>query len=111
MCYCAQVGFADNGQIPSVPANVLLVKNSSVVGVYWGRYFSKEPATVIASMQALVAMVEAGTLDVERTRWAGGGASPFVLDDAAGALSALASGATAGKVVVNCQASRTNSRL
>jgi NADPH2:quinone reductase len=112
-----QVGFADAGRIPSVPANVLLVKNSSVVGLYWGRYFSQEPGTAAASMRELVAMVASGALDVGRTRGAPGskggrqGGAEFGLDDAARALSALASGATAGKVIVNCQARQATSRL
>ncbi|WP_264293988.1 zinc-binding dehydrogenase [Diaphorobacter aerolatus] len=32
------MGFA-SGEIPSVPANIVLVKNISVLGVYWGYYF------------------------------------------------------------------------
>lgn len=32
------MGFA-SGKIPLVPANILLVKNVSVLGVYWGYYF------------------------------------------------------------------------
>lgn len=32
------MGFA-SGTIPSVPANIVLVKNITVIGVYWGYYF------------------------------------------------------------------------
>lgn len=32
------MGFA-SGAIPTVPANIVLVKNISVIGVYWGYYF------------------------------------------------------------------------
>ena len=38
------MGFA-SGAIPSVPANIVLVKNISILGVYWGYYFGwgKQP--------------------------------------------------------------------
>lgn len=63
------VGFAAGGpdRIPTVPANVLLVKNSSVVGLYWGRYFLKELPTLRKSMEELVGMVESGRIDVNKT--------------------------------------------
>ena len=32
------MGFA-SGVIPNVPANIVLVKNISILGVYWGYYF------------------------------------------------------------------------
>lgn len=40
------MGFA-SGTIPSVPANIVLVKNISIIGVYWGYYFGwgRQPAT------------------------------------------------------------------
>ncbi len=31
------IGFA-SGKIPQIPANLLLVKNISAIGVYWGYY-------------------------------------------------------------------------
>lgn len=36
------IGFA-SGDVPQFPANYLLVKNISVVGVYWGAYRAREP--------------------------------------------------------------------
>ncbi|XP_074859031.1 quinone oxidoreductase-like protein 2 [Carettochelys insculpta] len=41
------VGFA-GGEIPSVPANLLLLKNVSALGVFWGRY-SEEDFPVFSS--------------------------------------------------------------
>jgi len=38
------VGFA-SGQIPTIPANHLLVKNASTVGVYFGAYYWKDRET------------------------------------------------------------------
>ena len=36
------IGFA-SGQIPTVPANLTLLKGSSVVGVFWGRFTGTKP--------------------------------------------------------------------
>ena len=36
------IGFA-SGKIPQIPANVLLVKNASAVGFYWGSYRQSRP--------------------------------------------------------------------
>jgi len=40
------IGFA-GGTIPQIPANILLVKNISVHGIYWGYYggWAKQPRT------------------------------------------------------------------
>ena len=38
----AVVGFA-SGKIPKIPANLLLVKSCSAVGVYWGSYSYRYP--------------------------------------------------------------------
>lgn len=35
------VGFA-GGTIPSIPANILLLKNISALGLFWGRYRDEE---------------------------------------------------------------------
>jgi NADPH:quinone reductase len=39
------VGFA-SGQIPQIPANLLLVKNAAAIGFYWGSYRRHDPARV-----------------------------------------------------------------
>ena len=36
------VGFA-SGDVPQIPANLLLVKNASVLGFYWGSYRKHDP--------------------------------------------------------------------
>jgi NADPH:quinone reductase len=36
------IGFA-SGQVPQIPANLLLVKNASVIGFYWGSYRKHDP--------------------------------------------------------------------
>ena len=47
------IGFA-SGQIPQIPANLLLVKNASAVGFYWGSYGQRDPARVRAAFEELL---------------------------------------------------------
>lgn len=46
------IGFA-SGDIPQVPTNHLLVKNISVIGVYWGAYASFKPQVIADSFATL----------------------------------------------------------
>ena len=55
------IGFAA-GDIPQVPAGLVLVKNISMVGVYWGAYRVHEPAVITESLRRLFAWYEEGTL-------------------------------------------------
>lgn len=56
-------GFA-SGAVPQIPANHLLVKNLDVIGVYWGAYLKRDPATLRASMEQLLAWRAAGRLSL-----------------------------------------------
>jgi NADPH2:quinone reductase len=47
------IGFA-SGQIPQIPANILLVKNASALGFYWGSYRKHDPARVRAAFEELL---------------------------------------------------------
>lgn len=55
------VGFA-SGRIPQAPANILLVKNCSVVGFFWGAYRKNGPAVMRASFEELLNWYAAGRL-------------------------------------------------
>lgn len=55
------IGFA-SGDVPQIPANIILVKNISVIGFYWGGYLTFNPEALIASMGDLFAMYSAGQL-------------------------------------------------
>ncbi|MGH6953485.1 MAG: zinc-binding dehydrogenase, partial [Alphaproteobacteria bacterium] len=86
------VGFA-SGRIPAAPANTLLLRNCSVVGLYWGAYRKRDPAVIESSMAELFRWHEAGRI------------RPFVshrydLTEAASALAALARRESTGKVVI-----------
>ena len=47
------VGFA-GGRIPSIAANRVLLKNMSVVGVFWGRHVDEHPGYLAEAQQSLI---------------------------------------------------------
>ena len=55
------IGFA-SGKIPQIPANLLLVKNASAIGFYWGSYREHDPARVHASFEELLSWHAEGRL-------------------------------------------------
>jgi NADPH2:quinone reductase len=86
------VGFT-SGRIPDAPANHLLVKNYSVVGLHWGLYRKMDPPRIGLVHEELTRLVEEGYVD------------PLVgevlpLDQAPQALAKLADRSTVGKVVL-----------
>ncbi len=55
------IGFA-SGEVPQIPANVLLVKNLDVIGFYWGGYLKFAPQLLTQSLHNLFAWFEAQEL-------------------------------------------------
>lgn len=55
------IGFA-SGEVPPAPANILMVKNISVLGVYWGAYRSFRPQVVRDSLATLLDWADTGRL-------------------------------------------------
>lgn len=55
------LGFA-SGDIPQIPANILLVKNLTVLGLYWGGYARLKPSVLTDSFAQLIAWYQAGKL-------------------------------------------------
>jgi len=86
------VGFA-SGEIPQVPANLLLVKNISVVGVYWGSYARNNPSVLMKSLVQLTQWLKEGQLRPHVS-------AVYSLDEATKGLGALASRQSVGKVVI-----------
>ena len=86
------IGFA-SGEIPQIPANLLLVKHAAAVGFYWGSYRRHDPARVHAAFELLL-------------QWhADGRIRPHVsevrpLADARSALELLLTRKSTGKVVL-----------
>ena len=86
------VGFA-SGEIPQVPANLLLVKNISVVGVYWGSYARNNPSVLMKSLVRLTQWLKEGQLRPHVS-------AVYSLDEATKGLEALANRQSVGKVVI-----------
>lgn len=55
------IGFA-SGEIPEIPANLLLVKTVSVLGLNWGAYAFNRPEIMSESFDQLLAWYSEGTL-------------------------------------------------
>ncbi|MFZ5528401.1 MAG: NADPH:quinone oxidoreductase family protein [Pseudomonadota bacterium] len=55
------IGFA-NGQIPSLPLNLTLLKGASVMGVFWGEFAKREPQNNAASLMQLAAWYMEGKI-------------------------------------------------
>jgi NADPH2:quinone reductase len=86
------VGFA-NGPIPQIPANLLLLKGVSAVGVFWGEFAKREPAANALMLQSLFGWLAQGRLKPHVSRVVGLADVPQVLDD-------LLNRRIVGKVVV-----------
>jgi len=86
------IGFA-SGTVPQVPANILLVKNITLIGYYWGQYLKLDPALMAESFEELLAWLGAGELKPHVSH-------TYDLDNAGQALDALASRRSTGKVVL-----------
>lgn len=86
------IGFA-SGTIPDLPANQVLLRNRSVLGVDWGAWSMAYPLEQRALLDGLLADVNAGVLDP---------AAPLVrpLEDAVDALRDLVERRVTGKVVL-----------
>ncbi len=95
MSWCGRlvlIGFA-SGTVPQIPANILLVKNLTVLGLYWGSYRRHRPDLLADAFTELFAWHGAGRL------------APHVshileLDRAAEALDLIKTRRSTGKVVL-----------
>ncbi|RAU21938.1 zinc-binding dehydrogenase [Paramagnetospirillum kuznetsovii] len=86
------IGFA-SGTVPQIPANILLVKNVTVIGYYWGAYRKLAPGMVRESMAEALEW------------WAEGKLRPHVskvmeLSEAVTAIEMLKLRAATGKIVL-----------
>jgi NADPH2:quinone reductase len=89
------IGFA-SGDIPRIPANILLVKNISVLGFYLGAYLEQNPEAACAGMADLVQNLAAGYITPSVSR-------KFDLADAPLAFAALRDRSATHKMVVLCR--------
>lgn len=86
------IGFA-SGEVPPIPANLLLVKNISVLGFYWGGYLSFAPRLLTDSLATLFGWQAEGSLRPHVSHVVSFDAAPEGLD-------LLRRRAATGKVVV-----------
>ena len=87
------VGFAAGGDIPSLPANLPLLKGAALIGVFWGAFAQRQPEDNAANFRQLFAWHAEGKLKplVSQT---------FTLEQAAEAIDTLGQRKAVGKLVV-----------
>ncbi len=86
------IGFA-SGDVPAIPANIILVKNITVIGFYWGGYLRFNPGALADSLDELMEWYSQGRLRPHISHI-------LPLDDAAKALELMRNRTSTGKVVV-----------
>ncbi|HSI27454.1 MAG TPA: NADPH:quinone oxidoreductase family protein [Aeromicrobium sp.] len=87
------IGFTDEGHIPEVKVNRLLLNNTSVLGVGWGHYVLTHPGFIGEQWDAVLPHIESGAIDPPV-------GSTFTLDEASAALSLMDSRGAMGKIVL-----------
>lgn len=86
------IGFAC-GEIPDFPANIALLKEASIIGVWWGTWSNHNPGDSLQNMAELAAMVEAGKLNPRVTE-------SYPLERFADAFAAITARRARGKVIL-----------
>lgn len=87
------VGFA-SGQVPQIPSNILMVKNVTAIGFYWGGHRKFAPDAVSRSFAQLQEWVKAGRLNPTDVM-------TFNMDEAVEAMNTMKSRRSIGKIVLN----------
>jgi NADPH2:quinone reductase len=96
MAWCGRflvIGFA-SGDVPQFPGNYLLVKNISIVGVYWGAYRTRDPEVFRNGFAELTRWWDEGKLKPHVSQI-------FPLADAPKALAMLEGRQSTGRLVIN----------
>ncbi|MEE4376523.1 MAG: NADPH:quinone oxidoreductase family protein [Candidatus Competibacteraceae bacterium] len=86
------IGFA-SGKVPQPPANILLVKNCAVIGLYWGAYLWRNPPIMQNSLSELLSWHAQGKLKPHVSR-------TYPLEQAQEALADLLARRSTGKLVL-----------
>lgn len=90
------IGFA-SGTVPQIPANILLVKNVTAIGFYFGAYLEQNPDIAQQGMAELLALLRDGKIKplISKT---------YPLSEAMTALDAIRDRSATGKLVIDCRA-------
>ncbi|KAK9820930.1 hypothetical protein WJX74_009349 [Apatococcus lobatus] len=86
------IGFA-SGSIPIIPANIALVKNLTIHGVYWGSHLQHNPQLLRDSLQELVQWLADGRLQIHVSH-------RYSLEQATEGFRALLTRKAMGKVLI-----------
>jgi NADPH2:quinone reductase len=86
------IGFA-SGEIPKFPANIALLKEASIIGIWWGTWATKNPKLQIQNMMELAKLVAEGVLTPRVTE-------SYALDDYVDAFKAITERRARGKVTL-----------
>ena len=85
------IGFA-SGTIPNFPANLALLKEASIIGVWWGPWALRNPAEQFQNLEEMGALIAAGKLRPRVT-------ASYSLDEYKEAFRAITDRKVRGKVV------------
>ena len=86
------IGFA-SGDIPKFPANIALLKEASIIGIWWGTWLIKHPAESEQNMKELFGMVLKGVLKPRVTE-------SWPLESYTEAFNSLTNRSARGKVIL-----------
>lgn len=86
------IGFAC-GDVPKFPANIALLKEASIIGVWWGTWASRTPDESQKNIVELMKMIDEGRLSPRVSE-------SYSLDDYAAAFAAITERRAQGKVVL-----------
>lgn len=89
------IGFA-SGIVPQIPANILLVKNLTAIGLYWGIYFRHRPEVLGESVERILDWYQSNRIRPHIGR-------SLPLSRAEEALEALRNRESTGKIVLRCR--------
>jgi NADPH2:quinone reductase len=90
------IGFA-SGRIPAAPANLILLKQCQIVGVFWGAWAQRNPDANRAHFERMLGWYEQGRLKPHVS-------ARFGLEQVPEAMAALLGRSTTGKVVIEPRA-------
>lgn len=98
------VGFA-GGDIPKIPLNLPLLKGCAIMGVFWGRFTTEEPALSMKNIQELGGLAIKGKISPHIYKF-------YPLEKAVDSLNDLMNRKVAGKaVVITCSQEEASSPI
>ena len=86
------IGFA-SGDIPKFSLNIALLKEASIIGVWWGTWAAKNPMVQVQNVQEMAKLIAEGTLTPRVTE-------SYALDDYIDAFKAITERRARGKVIL-----------